>query len=229
MKVYTKTGDKGTSTLYSGERVTKADRIFNVLGELDRLNCDLGLVRSYASQEYVRGIKPIQELLIRIGSCIGTRPSNRVRYEKTRVTTLPADTSALEQQIDSWSEFLKPLTTFLTPGDSEHSARVHKARTTCRSLERTIVGLCDDIKREIADIQKDMDDIRELSQNEDAEHIEKVIQDTEETYEDTKTLLHDLEEVAQYINRLSDYLFVLARYIEEVINTSEWFSYLMSL
>ena len=220
MRIYTKTGDKGSSSLYSGERVSKGNRIFSVLGELDRLNCDLGFIRSFRKNvECIGGIKSIQDLLIRIGSCIGTRPTNRKRYEQTRIRNLDSETKELEACIDDWTTRLPPLTTFLTPGDSEHSTRVHAARTTCRSLERLIVSLCDDIKEETVDIQKSIDDARADSLNEST--LEKEINDLVKLYDDSVTLLSDLRDVAKYINRLSDYLFTLARYVEERSEVSD--------
>ena len=222
MKIYTKTGDKGTSSLYSGERVSKASRIFNVLGEVDRLNCDLGFVRSYAKHECVSGIRGIQSLLISIGSCIGTRPSNRKRYEQTRLTQLDDETKALEEQIDEWTGKIPPLRTFLTPGDSEHSNRVHAARTTCRGLERLLVALCDDTKNEIVDIQNSIDDGKKILDGDNKDSIQSEINDMVKLYDDTVTLLDDLKEISKYVNRLSDYLFTLARYIEEYVEKEGW-------
>lgn len=223
MRIYTKTGDKGTSSLYSGERISKADHVFNVLGELDRLNCDLGFVRVMRSEHpCIQQIKPIQDMLIRIGSCIGTRPTNRQRYGKTRITDLELQTKQLECDIDDWTSRLPPLSTFLTPGESEHSTRAHTARTTCRSLERLIVSLCDDIKEEILQIQLSIDDARAAYEEKNSEAIQKEITDLITLYEDTTTLLSDLQEIAKYINRLSDYLFTLARYIEEKVESESY-------
>lgn len=226
MRIYTKTGDKGVSSLYSGERVSKGDRIFSVLGELDRLNCDLGFVR-VIKRECVSGIKPIQDLLIRIGSCIGTRPTNRARYERTRIKNFEIHTKDLEQSIDDWTARLPPLTTFLTPGESEHSTRTHTARTTCRSLERLIVALCDDLKAEVEDIQQSIDDARSAYEKLNTDALLQTINDLVKLYEDTTTLLADLQEVARYINRLSDYLFTLARYIEEKAENESWWPHWM--
>jgi cob(I)alamin adenosyltransferase len=233
MRIYTRTGDKGSSSLYSGERVSKGHLVFRVLGELDRLNCDLGFIRSYNSKlECISGIKPIQDLLIKIGSCIGTRPSNEKRYMATRLNELDSEVKSLESYIDMWSERLPPLTTFLTPGESEHSTRVHVARVSCRGLERVLIALCEDTENEIKDIQQSIDDAKRLCNMGNIEDVQNEITDLVKLYEDTVTLLEDLREIARYINRLSDYLFTLARYIEEKIEKEisnwEWTNYFFS-
>jgi cob(I)alamin adenosyltransferase len=135
MKVYTKTGDKGTTGLYTGQRVDKNSPRVEAYGCVDEINSALGMARALVKNAEVRDtILELQKLLMqRVMSdlaSIGT-----VSYTKEQ------DVARLEQLIDSFSLRMAPLNHFIVPGDSPGAAALDVARTTTRRAERQLVRL----------------------------------------------------------------------------------------
>ena len=175
MKIYTKTGDKGDTSLFGGQRVPKDALRIEAYGTVDELNSLLGVARADNTGSLVdKVLGHVQSELFDLGADLATPRSNHKKQIK-RIE--PRDAHALEKYIDSLETHLKPLRAFVLPGGSPVAARLHFARTVCRRAERVVVR---------------------LSRNED---IGKGI--------------------TVYLNRLSDLLFVLARYANHVAGVAE--------
>lgn len=189
-KVYTRTGDKGTTTLYNGTRVPKDDRVFDALGHIDELAAQLGVAlcaiydaKLPQTEVIAAELEELQQSLIRVGSCVATPlRSTRESRLKHRPVWTSEQVTRLEQCIDRMHGTLPPLRTFVLPGgwsdDREHvcyaAAYLHVCRVVCRRAERSIVPLWND---------GDVEDV----------------------------LMH-------FMNRLSDYLFTAARFVLNVFN-----------
>ena len=174
MKIYTKTGDNGTTSLIGGTRVAKNDCRLECYGTIDELNAYLGLIRdNHPNQDIQNQLLTIQNKLFVIGS--------EFACEKTENNTIPhisqTDICYLEQKIDEISAELPPQKSFILPGGHPLSSYCQIARTVCRRAERRIYDLKIDA-----------------------------------TTNNLSTI---------YINRLSDYLFVLARKALKDFNKSE--------
>lgn len=165
-KIYTKTGDDGTTGLVSGTRVKKYHIRLEAYGTIDELNAAVGVVRSY-DLPFALGemLTEIQNKLFNIGSRLASDAKGDQITGRLAIT--PAHIEFLERSIDAMEEDLPALTHFILPGGDPASARAHVARTICRRAERRII---------------------ELSETEPV-----------------------ATEIIQYVNRLSDLLFVLAR------------------
>jgi cob(I)alamin adenosyltransferase len=139
MKIYTKTGDRGDTSLFGGQRVPKDALRIEAYGTLDELNSVLGMVRAENADAGVDSLlAPIQERLFEIGADLATPRS----IEKRVVRRIePRDATALEKSIDILDPALKPLKTFILPGGSRVAAQLHHARTVCRRAERVVVRL----------------------------------------------------------------------------------------
>lgn len=165
MKIYTKTGDEGMTSLFGGKRVSKADLRIEAYGTVDELNAWIGLVRDQdvnANRQEV--LLAIQDRLFTIGSTLAVEPGNtRVKVPKLK----EEDVVFLEQQIDAMETKLSPMRSFVLPGGHASVSFTHVARTVCRRAERLVIAL----------YQADPGDLL----------------------------------VIKYLNRLSDYLFVLSR------------------
>jgi cob(I)alamin adenosyltransferase len=166
MKVYTKTGDKGKTSLFGGKRVLKNDLQIESYGNVDELNSWMGMLRdSTPNSSEKQFIVEIQENLFTIGSYLATDPAKKEKLK------LPAVSESwilsLESGMDTMDENLPPMQFFVLPGGHISVSNCHVARTVCRRAERSIVAL-------------DTDDL-------------------------------DIDFAKRYINRLSDYLFVLSR------------------
>jgi len=173
-KIYTKTGDKGRSSLYTGERRAKDDKIFSALGVIDELSCQVGLARELGKSknldaEILDQLERVQCLLQDIGSCVATPMSTARPAHLKRVGFNSRHTKELEQWIDDYTLKLPPLENFVLPGGGVVAATVHVARAVCRRAEREVIPLLADEECEA--------------------------------------------EVGKYLNRLSDFLFTLARHI----------------
>lgn len=170
-KIYTKTGDKGFSSTFTGERRPKEDSIFEALGATDELSSAIGLAREFCKDEghkFIEELEKIQCVLQDVGSNVATplssaRESHRA---KTKFSTQPV--LDLESWIDKYTEELPPLTNFILPSGGKSSASLHMARAVCRRAERSVAPI---VRSGEAD-----------------------------------------PDVAKFLNRLSDYLFTLARY-----------------
>jgi len=166
MKIYTKTGDDGTTGLIGGARVGKDDLRIECYGTIDELNATIGLCASIADDNLKSWFTPVMNELFVIGSHLAT-PEDQKNTAGWMPPLTQAMVDRLEQQIDSAEKQLSPLQNFILPGGTDLAARLHLARTVCRRGERLLV------------------------------HFSKS---------------HPLEELLmRYINRLSDWLFVLAR------------------
>ncbi|MFH2105833.1 MAG: cob(I)yrinic acid a,c-diamide adenosyltransferase [Candidatus Micrarchaeota archaeon] len=137
MKIYTKYGDKGETTLVSGEKMIKDDIRVEAYGTVDELNAFIGVISTFTSDDDVKKtLLPIQKNLFSIGAMLSTRSPT----EKTPKINLN-DISKLEATIDEIEKELDPIKHFIIPGGSKTSALLHMARTVCRRAERRIVTL----------------------------------------------------------------------------------------
>lgn len=175
MKIYTKTGDKGTTALFGGKRVSKADLRIETYGTVDELNAYIGLVRDQPVNQIRKNILiEIQDRLFTIGSILATEPGNT----KVKVPSLQTeDITLLEKEIDAMDGTLPPMKSFVLPGGHASVSFCHVARTVCRRVERLVIAL---------DAQEKIDAL-----------------------------------VVQYLNRLSDYLFMLSRKMTAELNAEE--------
>jgi len=163
MKIYTRTGDHGDTSLFGGARVAKNDPRIEAYGTVDELNSQIGVVRAAAPPSEIDAeLNRIQADLFEIGAHLASPGTSRF----TGVD--PQRIEALERAIDAMERELAPLTSFILPGGSLAAAHLHVARTVCRRAERCVVALQDDTPATVSTVT--------------------------------------------YINRLSDYLFVAARF-----------------
>jgi cob(I)alamin adenosyltransferase len=175
LKIYTKTGDKGETSLFGGKRVSKNALRIEAYGTVDELNSILGVCCSFNNAQDVDSIlNELQQALFTLGADLAT-PSDVQSKSVKRIQE--SDIVLLEKSIDSLSEKIQPLKSFILPGGNRAAAMIHLARTVCRRAERLVVQLS---------------------------HEEEI----------------NLQSII-YLNRLSDLLFVLARYVNALSNTSE--------
>lgn len=139
MKIYTKTGDRGTTSLVNGNRVVKSDLRINTYGTVDELNTFTGLLASLEIDDHSR------EVLLRIQNLLFTIGSNLAMDENKENITLPEINEEhvlfLEKEIDFMEEGLEPLKNFIIPGGDRRVASAHVCRTVCRRAERLYVEL----------------------------------------------------------------------------------------
>jgi cob(I)alamin adenosyltransferase len=168
MKIYTRTGDNGTTGLIGGSRVKKYNIRLEAYGTVDELNSYIGVVRSMQTEEHADAIlERIQHKLFVIGANLAS--DETVPMIKQQLPCGKADIELLEKEMDQMIDVLPPLNNFILPGGCQASSFCHIARTVCRRAERRIVELS-----EKAEVDSNL---------------------------------------IKYINRLSDYLFVLSRKI----------------
>jgi cob(I)alamin adenosyltransferase len=139
MKIYTKTGDRGSTGLMGGKRASKADLRFHAIGTIDELNACLGVVLAGKSlpKNLRKQLVEIQHLLFRVGADLATPRGGNVSIERIDA----GGAKGLEEWIDTLESSLPPLTKFILPGGSSSGALLHQARTVCRRAERFIVAL----------------------------------------------------------------------------------------
>lgn len=177
MKVYTQTGDRGKTSLLSGERILKSHLRIRAYGEVDELGAVIGVLAAALTsrQESVLAVlQTIQSDLFQMGAWLSATPGSEAQKQLTPISE--SHWRALEGYIDMLSAGLPELKSFILPGGLPASAWAHMARTVCRRAERGVI--------ELAVAQSD------AGQGE-----------------------ADLVDVRIYLNRLSDYFFVLARYL----------------
>jgi len=177
IKIYTKTGDKGTTSLIGGTKVFKNDIRIETYGTIDELNSHIGLVTDYTPDEHQRDIlKQVQDRLFVIGSSLACDPDKETGMHIPDLKE--EDIALLENEIDSMNERLPPMKHFVLPGGHAAVSSTHIARCVCRRTER----LCVNMQQ------------HEL-------FVEPLI--------------------IKYVNRLSDYLFVLARFTAQELHVAE--------
>jgi cob(I)alamin adenosyltransferase len=141
LKIYTKTGDKGQTSLFGGKRVSKSSVRVEAYGTVDELNSIIGVVLSMISnkQQAIRKeLVQIQNDLLDIGS---TLASPGITKHESRIKNLGSRTKEIENVIDNLTEQLPPLQNFILPGGGKGGALLHQSRTICRRAERRIVEL----------------------------------------------------------------------------------------
>ncbi|KAI1304282.1 hypothetical protein EDD11_005236 [Mortierella claussenii] len=151
-KIYTKTGDKGTSSLFTGERKAKDDAVFDALGTNDELSSSIGLAREFCLdqgdnvQNIVGQLEQIQCLLQDIGSNIATPRDSATapRLARTEFDSDGQHVQDLETWIDAMDQELPPLTSFILPSGGKAAAALHVARSVSRRTERRVVPLAQD-------------------------------------------------------------------------------------
>ena len=141
MKLYTRTGDEGQTSLFGGARVSKADGRIDACGEVDELNAWLGLIRaSGLDADFDEALERIQHDLFAVGAAIAD-PAGRRPGKADRTQIGSDDVLRLERLIDLMDREPPPLTRFILPGGGRAGAAVHVARAVCRRAERRIVAL----------------------------------------------------------------------------------------
>ncbi len=174
-KIYTRTGDDGTTGLYRGGRVPKHSKRIEAYGTVDELNSLLGVVRSLRPPALLdHELARLQGELFSLGADLSTV---RAASKTIGLTIGPREIKRLEETIDDFEKPLAPLKVFILPGGSRVAAELHVARTVCRRAERRVTALL------------------------------------EETA--------DVRHAVVYLNRLSDLLFVLARWANHEEKTAE--------
>ncbi|WP_046867706.1 cob(I)yrinic acid a,c-diamide adenosyltransferase [Microvirga massiliensis] len=149
-RIYTRTGDKGTTALATGERRPKYDLRITAYGTVDETNACLGLARLHtAGSEFDAMLGRIQNDLFDLGADLATPETGKpLPYEPLRITE--AQVERLEREIDSLNEHLQPLRSFILPGGSPAAAALHLARTVCRRAERLVVELAADPQEKVS-------------------------------------------------------------------------------
>ncbi|RWZ51325.1 cob(I)yrinic acid a,c-diamide adenosyltransferase [Halobacillus fulvus] len=172
MRIYTRSGDKGQTSLIYGNRVAKNDLRVEAYGTCDEANSAIGLALSHLRKEdwngkdaFMEEMQKIQTILFHVGAELATPKGKEVQWQLKQ-----EHIDAMERAIDEWDQDLAPLKNFILPSGHQASAGLHLARTVVRRAERTAVGLGDEINNPL---------------------------------------------VITYLNRLSDLLFVAARYINK--------------
>jgi len=175
MKIYTKTGDKGNTSLLGGTRVSKANIRIETYGTVDELNSFIGLLRDFSTNDIDRKklLIDIQERLFTIGSALASEPGKSFSIPDLR----ESDIQLLEDEMDKMDGTLPPLRNFILPGGHQAVSYCHLSRTVCRRAERRCIELTE--VEEVSDL------------------------------------------VVKYLNRLSDFLFVLARKISQETGAEE--------
>jgi cob(I)alamin adenosyltransferase len=141
LKIYTKTGDSGETSLFDNSRVSKADARVDAYGEVDELNACLGAARAAGlDPDLSATIEAIQQELFAVGARLAD-PSARISARATKASVGETEIARLEQTIDRLEAELPPLRRFILPGGCPAGALLHLARTICRRAERRVVGL----------------------------------------------------------------------------------------
>lgn len=177
IKIYTKTGDKGSTSLIGGTKVPKNDLRIETYGTVDELNSWIGMINDQLNDsEFKNELKEIQDRLFTIGSSLATNAEKEVKMKLPDLHQ--SDIEFLEIRIDAMTNALPPMKSFILPGGHVTVSSIHITRCVCRRTERLVVNML---------------------QNE---------------------LFVD-EKIIQYLNRLSDYLFTLARYVTQKMGAEE--------
>ena len=138
-KIYTKTGDKGSTSLASGKRVSKDHYRIKAYGTVDELNSILGIVRIKASSKIKKIISDIQNDLFDLGADLATPEQKKYKFTPLRITK--NQVNRIEKSIDQYNKKLGTLNSFILPGGSESASFLHNARTVARRAETQTVAL----------------------------------------------------------------------------------------
>lgn len=146
MKIYTRTGDRGETGLFGGQRVGKDHARVESYGEVDELNAVLGLavtqLRVDGQEELAQRLQRIQADLFSLGANLATPAPEDGGRESAHIPAIPAERiPEMERWIDAAEEELEPLRSFILPGGGEAAARLHLGRTVCRRAERRVIHL----------------------------------------------------------------------------------------
>lgn len=142
MRIYTKTGDDGTTGLFGGGRVPKDDPRVEAYGDVDELNAYLGFARAIEQMPRLdEVILPIQRDLFGIGALLATPDHAKMRDQLAKARIDDKRIEALERAIDDAESEVEPLRAFIVPGGTPKAAALHVARTICRRAERRVVAL----------------------------------------------------------------------------------------
>lgn len=178
MRIYTRSGDKGTTSLVYGRRIAKNDLRVEAYGTIDEANSMIGLALSFLDDvewdqkaDFLQKMYRIQTILFHVGAEVSTPADREVAWKLEQ-----RHIDELEAQIDEWNKGLPELTQFILPSGHRASSALHLARTVVRRAERATVSIQDEIPDSLA---------------------------------------------VAYLNRLSDYLFVAARYVNNELNGKE--------
>lgn len=138
MRIYTKTGDDGTTGLIGGDRVAKIDLRIEALGAIDELNALIGIAAlTLEGSELYAKLIALQSRLFDVGAEVATPMDNQY----FRPATMDEDVLSMEHDIDLWFSEMEPLRNFILPGGTMGSAQLHLCRTVCRRAERTLLTL----------------------------------------------------------------------------------------
>lgn len=178
MRIYTRSGDKGQTSLVYGQRVPKNHLRVEAYGTCDEVNSSIGLVTSYIEETnwdgklaFLDQLQRVQTILFHVGAELST-PKDKEVYWKLEQKHI----DEMEKQINEWDKSLEPLKNFILPSGHRAASALHHARTVARRAERLTVGLEDEVENKL---------------------------------------------VFGYLNRLSDYLFVAARYVNQQLGGEE--------
>lgn len=145
VKIYTRTGDQGTTGLFGGGRVSKAHARVAAYGDVDELNSVLGVVRATPPVDFHDALfDRIQRDLFAIGGQLATPRPDKVKAALEKAALAPERIPEFEAAIDAADRELPPLVAFILPGGSPKAAALHVARTVCRRAERSVVALAAD-------------------------------------------------------------------------------------
>jgi cob(I)alamin adenosyltransferase len=141
VKIYTRTGDAGETSLFDNSRVSKADPRVDAYGEVDELNACLGAARAAGVDADIGGIlESVQRQLFAVGARLAD-PASRIAERVTKAAVGDEQVRGLEETIDRLESELPPLRRFILPGGTAAGSLLHLARTICRRAERRVVGL----------------------------------------------------------------------------------------
>lgn len=141
MKIYTKTGDAGDTSLFDNSRVSKADPRVDAYGDVDELNACLGAARAAGlDADLAAVLEAIQKELFAIGARLAD-PAHRISARVSKVDVIDEQVVRLEGTIDRLEAELPPLRRFILPGGSPGGSLLHLGRTVCRRAERRVIGL----------------------------------------------------------------------------------------
>lgn len=167
MSIYTKTGDKGTTSLFDNKRVSKDDIRVEAYGTIDELVSCLGLAKNYLDNKEIYSlIEKVQNKLFTVASILATEDRDKIKHH-----IVDKDIDFLEENIDKYMDLLDNPTDFIVPGSGKASGHLHLCRTVCRRAERRIITLQGQVEID--------------------------------------------PKVVKYVNRLSDFIYAIGRYLEE--------------